>query len=145
MREFNIDEIRGREVNKVMEFKNPQDRKIVSIESIPVFEIGCEIHPDREIRYVLAVIKDTNGNSKLIARADNLSSHNDIFETFTPDIFEQFRTHPKPMGGGFISFNESEKSIKIYGTSTGFGQADHKKMAEILASAYPGWRIEIGN
>lgn len=44
----------------------------------------------------------------------------------------------KSLGGGYIYFDPEHKVIHIYGTSMGFGPADHNLTARMLRKAYPG-------
>ena len=48
-------------------------------------------------------------------------------------------------GGGQIEkvFSEKEKKITVYGTSTRYGQADHKKSKVILDIDYFGHEIVV--
>ena len=46
------------------------------------------------------------------------------------------------LGGGRIIHKPSDKYIKVYGYSMGFGKADHTKTVEVLKGYYPDYNIE---
>ena len=121
------------------------NEKNLVIEKVPLFTLGGPLQSGVLIRYILALVEDKNGNSKLVARAADVSSHSKIFNALRRQVFKEFEVEPSAQGGGFLVFNEPEKSIKVMGDSESYGKADSQKIYEILASAYPGWRIEVKN
>ena len=49
------------------------------------------------------------------------------------------------IGGGRILHEKSQKFIKVYGYSVGFGRADHTKTVEVLKTTFPDYKIEWSN
>lgn len=59
---------------------------------------------------------------------------------------ENVRSYPKyAPGGGYIFFDPENKMIHIFGTSIGFGPADHKLTAHLLKRSYPEHTITIAS
>lgn len=57
---------------------------------------------------------------------------------------ERLKPHPKyAAGGGYICFDPEIKMIHIFGSSVGYGQADHNLTADLLRRSYPEHTITI--
>jgi phosphohistidine phosphatase len=68
---------------------------------------------------------------------------------FKADIYEEVSSSlqglgldTECLGGGRIEHDASEKRIKVYGYSQGYGKADHAKTKELLSKTYANYNIE---
>ena len=67
-----------------------------------------------------------------------------ILESLEPD-FKQYKIAYECVGGGRILHKPDEKTIRVYGFSQGFGQADHSKTCELLRKHYSDYKVDWSN
>ena len=112
----------------------------------------CKIDNEGTFKYIqiACINKNDNKDSILIIRGTSyFSYHKQIFEDFMTQIKNTKNKtlidnyEYKCVGGGRIEING--KMIFVYGYSTVFGQADHKKTVEILKKYYPYKTIDFSN
>ncbi|KAI5634023.1 janus/Ocnus family (Ocnus) domain-containing protein [Phthorimaea operculella] len=67
--------------------------------------------------------------------------HNDIFD----EVKEKIKPLKcEPLGGGKISVDPEDMKIYVYGTSAGYGQANHELAAEMIRETYPKHEVSFG-
>jgi len=84
-------------------------------------------------------------HSKLLVRG-NLSAeyHADVYDVEEESLRAK-GLDCQCLGGGRILHEKSQKFIKVYGYSVGFGRADHTKTVEVLKQSFPDYNIEWTN
>ena len=98
-------------------------------------------------KYILLKITDQDGNIRHIVRGNiDCAFHNDIFNWFVEN--ETIPEHKDTLkieclGGGKVTYNDESKSILIFGTSGGFGKADHNLSAEIIQKELPDIEVKV--
>ena len=105
-------------------------------------------------RFKYIQIKITNKKNKedtriIIRGTANLGYHKDIFREFMNGIiinsdkslYENYTY--EVVGGGRIDIHYGD--INVYGYSTAYGQADHKKTAQILENFFPTYKVQYSN
>ncbi|XP_076674208.1 sex-regulated protein janus-A isoform X1 [Andrena cerasifolii] len=106
-----------------------------------------DIDSHGRFKYILINVQDKSNNaSKFIVRGYARAEwHADIFDE-TLSQLEQFpELRAKCVGGGRIEHNPDDRTIKVYGHSQGFGQADHEISASILKKKYPDYTLTCSN
>lgn len=123
-------------------WNNSSDGKINELNQIAEVEIaeaGC-------CKYILIEVQDegiTFDQSKFIVRADaSCVDHLDLFDKIK-EQFDETKLKLICQGGGRVQVDPAMRKIKIYGSSSEFGPADHYKAAEILRRKYRQWTFEI--
>ncbi|XP_066993413.2 14 kDa phosphohistidine phosphatase [Anabrus simplex] len=112
------------------------------LNSIPAIEID----PEGTFKYILIKVygPDTPKGSepyKMIVRGFKWAAyHGNIYDA-TKAKLEQLGLDSECVGGGRIQHDPVNKSIKVYGHSTGFGKADHEVTVGILKNVYQGYNI----
>ncbi|MBN3284339.1 PHP14 phosphatase, partial [Polyodon spathula] len=69
-----------------------------------------------------------------------IAALNHIFEKIKPDL-EKLGLECNCLGGGKIEHNSTEKKIRVFGLSTGFGKADHSVAVEKLKAVFTDYEI----
>lgn len=117
--------------------------RAMSFDSIPDVDIDSK----GRFKYVLIKVfeKDNLANHKYIVRGYlRAGYHADVFEEVEPQIFRAgLDCHCT--GGGRIEHKTKDKTISVYGYSTGYGRADHTIAVEILKKKYPDYKISWSN
>lgn len=91
------------------------------------------------------VAADGTEPSKLIVRGYNRAEwHNDIYEEVSGSV-AGLGLETECLGGGRIEHQPTQKFIKIYGYSQGFGKADHEESRRIVKTQYADYKIEISD
>lgn len=116
-----------------------------SWKSIPAVSIDSE----GVFKYVLIKVhkKDEGASDpeKSIIRGFKWGAfHADIYEE-TQEKIEKLGFETECVGGGRIEHNPSEKKLKVYGYSQGYGRADHALATELLKKEYPDYNISWTN
>lgn len=112
------------------------------MDSVP----NVDLSGDGKYKYILINVSDPKSNqSKLIVRGYNdCEFHDNIFQKIKPAVEKQ-GLKAEVLGGGKIVFDSGKKSINVFGESTGFGAADHRKSVAILEKNYPGYKVTNEN
>ena len=106
-----------------------------------------DIDSHGRFKYILINVKDKSNNaSKFIVRGYARAEwHADVLDE-TVSQLEQFPgLRAQCVGGGRIERNPDDRTIKVYGHSQGFGQADHEMSTSILKKKYPDYTITSSN
>lgn len=107
---------------------------------------SAEIDPDGTFKYILVKVyapqtPDGTEPSKIIVRGNKRGPyHADIYDE-TVKVLTELKLDSECIGGGKIQHNSAEKKINIFGSSQGFGKADHQVAAQILQEVFPGYEI----
>merc|ERR1712130_898086 len=73
-------------------------------------------------KFIIAVVEDQEGESEIHFVTIPLAYHSDIFGAYKSKLeAEQCKTVKSVMGGGLVTINSKDKSLKTYGRSEGFG------------------------
>lgn len=100
---------------------------------------------EETFKYVLIKAESLSGVGKVIVRGTaEAEYHADVYEHFSPGI-EALGFDTRPLGGGRITHNSKEKTLKVYGYSVAYGRADHSITEKILRSKYPDYQIVTSN
>ncbi|XP_066533587.1 si:dkey-51e6.1 isoform X2 [Hoplias malabaricus] len=67
---------------------------------------------------------------------------NHIFEKVSPAM-EAVGLEARCLGGGKIEHNNTEKKLRVFGESTGYGKADHAVTVEKLKAVYKDYEITM--
>lgn len=113
----------------------------MSLQDIP------DVDVDKEGRFKYILIKIINKNNpseeKCIVRGySRCEWHNDIFAEVEPKVKEAGFTC-EVLGGGKLLHHPSEKQLRVFGTSTGYGQADHNVSAQVLKKHYKDYNVSV--
>ncbi|CAL7947804.1 unnamed protein product [Xylocopa violacea] len=94
-------------------------------------------------KYILINVQDdTNNVSKSIVRGYARAQwHGDIFDDVNEEIKLIAGLRANCLGGGRIEHYPTEKTIKVYGYSQGFGKANHEVSVALLKKKYPDYSI----
>ncbi|XP_063912554.1 14 kDa phosphohistidine phosphatase-like [Zophobas morio] len=97
-------------------------------------------------KYVLIQAIDPSSDAEVYFVRGNSSAryHVEAAQALVDFFLEKGINH-KVTGGGRISYNASEKVIKIYGYSYSFGRADHSITSELCNKAFPQHIISWSN
>jgi len=113
---------------------NGKNAILESIEKNDPFVVSIDVWPgDKTAKYV--VVKGDNNRIYVIAKP--LNYHSKILSwlvSFSPDKNLNF------LGGGYITKEDENKTIKIYGKSS-HGEDDKKQTCEILKSAFMDFSV----
>ncbi|KAJ8279150.1 hypothetical protein COCON_G00062160 [Conger conger] len=101
-----------------------------------------EIDPDGVFKYILVrvKVKDRTEYKDIVRGTKNAQYHNHIFEKVSPEM-ENLGLDCTCLGGGKIEHNSKEKTIRVFGESTGYGKAEHSVTAEKLKSTFEDYNI----
>ncbi|KYM76361.1 Sex-regulated protein janus-A [Atta colombica] len=69
------------------------------------------------------------------------NEHSDIFDEVEEQIKKYAGLQANCLGGGKIEHDPDEKIIRVYGSSQGYGKADHQVSIELLKKKYPDYNI----
>uniref|UniRef100_A0A0K8TQA2 Sex-regulated protein janus-A n=1 Tax=Tabanus bromius TaxID=304241 RepID=A0A0K8TQA2_TABBR len=114
--------------------------KLDAVPSVDIDEEGV-------FKYILIKVKPSNaeGPSKMIVRGYIRAHwHSDIFDEVSTSL-QGLGLTAECVGGGRIEHRPSEKKLKVYGYSQGYGKADHDTTRSILQSKYSGYVIGISD
>lgn len=116
-----------------------------ALKSIPTVSIDSE----GVFKYVLIKVHKTEegaaDSEKFIVRGFKWGPfHADIYEA-TQEKIEKLGLETECVGGGRIEHNPSEKKLKVYGYSQGYGRADHEVTTELLKKEFPDYNISWTN
>ncbi|XP_011708296.1 PREDICTED: 14 kDa phosphohistidine phosphatase-like isoform X1 [Wasmannia auropunctata] len=94
-------------------------------------------------KYILIDVQDDVGKTskKIVRGYARAQWHSDIFDQVNEQIKKYAGLQANCVGGGRIEHDPDEKTIKVYGYSTGFGKADHQVSVELLKKKYPAYNI----
>jgi len=108
------------------------------MDSVP----NVDVSGDGKYKYILINVSNPKSNqSKLIIRGYNdCQYHDNIFQKVKPAL-EQEGLKAEVLGGGKIVFESDKKVINVYGESTAYGPADHRKSVSILEKTYPSFKV----
>ncbi|XP_073672637.1 14 kDa phosphohistidine phosphatase [Garra rufa] len=103
-----------------------------------------DIDPEGKFKYILVNIKVKGGTEqKVIVRGTKTAEyHNHIFEKVNPAM-EALGLECNCLGGGKIEHNNTEKKLRVFGESTGYGKADHAVTVEKLKSVFKDYEITM--
>lgn len=107
---------------------------------------SAEIDPDGTFKYILVKVyapqtPDGTEPSKIIIRGNKRGPyHADIYDETVKKLTE-LKLDSECIGGGKIQHNSADKKINIFGSSQGFGKADHEVTAQILKEVFPCYEI----
>lgn len=88
---------------------------------------------------------DGSEPSKLIVRGFNRAEwHSDIYDEVSKSL-QGLGLDTECLGGGRIEHRPSDKLIKIYGYSQGFGKANHEESKKIVKTKYGNYTIECSD
>jgi len=111
-----------------------------------------DIDSEGKFKYVLIQVKGEEGQVKYLVRGYKWAAyHGDIFEEVENKELKPLKKSGNKIswscpGGGRILHKPSEKYIRIYGYSQGFGRPDHSISCDLVKQAYPGYEtIEWSN
>uniref|UniRef100_A0A0B6ZMM9 Uncharacterized protein n=2 Tax=Arion vulgaris TaxID=1028688 RepID=A0A0B6ZMM9_9EUPU len=105
-------------------YKNP---KLISIPEV-------EIDKNGKFKYILVKVHDPDMDREfkhIIRGTSKAAYHADIYDTVVGQI-EEKGLDCEVLGGGRIEHEPAKKSIKIYGYSQQYGQADHSIAHSLL-------------
>jgi len=130
--------------NLLMALNDKRPSKLLSDWPAAVIDNGT-------FKYVLIEVYATDPDqpdkehSKLLVRG-NLSAeyHADVYDVEEESLRAK-GLDCQCLGGGRILHEKSQKFIKVYGHSIGFGRADHTKTVEVLKTTFPDYKIEWSN
>ncbi|KAJ2940686.1 hypothetical protein O0L34_g14795 [Tuta absoluta] len=94
-------------------------------------------------KYVLVQTYDENNQpwSIIVRGYARHEWHNNIFD----EVKEKMKPLKcEPLGGGKIAVDPEDEKIYVYGTSAGYGQADHEVAAELIKEAFPKHEVFVG-
>ena len=118
-----------------------------SWKSIPSVSIDSE----GVFKYVLIKVHKKEENAsctekeKFIVRGFKWAAwHADIYEE-TQEKIEKLGYETECVGGGRIEHTPTDKKLKVYGYSQGYGRADHEVTTELLKKEYPDYNISWTN
>ncbi|XP_034247309.1 14 kDa phosphohistidine phosphatase-like isoform X1 [Thrips palmi] len=116
-----------------------------ALNTIPTVSIDNE----GVFKYVLIKVHKTEegatDSEKFIVRGFKWGPyHADIYEA-TQEKIEKLGFETECVGGGRIEHNPSEKKLKVYGYSQGYGRADHEVTTELLKKEYPDYNVSWTN
>ncbi|KAH7723813.1 sex-regulated protein janus-A-like protein [Aphelenchoides avenae] len=102
---------------------------------------NVDIDPQGVFKYILIQVTDeSTKDKKLIVRGyGKCEYHADIFDEVQRVVGSGIRC--KCPGGGRIDHDATNKKLKVYGYSQGFGKADHSKAVDLLKEKYPNYTI----
>ncbi|MGH0125482.1 UNVERIFIED_CONTAM: hypothetical protein FKN15_054579 [Acipenser sinensis] len=104
---------------------------------------AVEIDPEGVFKYILVRVKvkgDAGEYKDIVRGTQSAEFHNHIFEKINPDL-EKLGLECNCLGGGKIEHNSTEKKIRVFGLSTGFGKADHSVTVEKLKTVFTDYEI----
>jgi len=67
--------------------------------------------------------------------------HSDILDKFHDEVGSL--TSVKMAGGGILTIDKANKTIKTYGKSGGYGAPQKELVETILRSCYPDWTLDV--
>ncbi|XP_077076854.1 14 kDa phosphohistidine phosphatase [Siphateles boraxobius] len=103
-----------------------------------------DIDPEGQFKYILVNIKVKGGTEhKVIVRGTKTAEyHIHIFEKVNPAM-EALGLECNCLGGGKIEHNNTDKKLRVFGESTGYGKADHSVTVEKLKSVFKEYEITM--
>uniref|UniRef100_A0A0B6ZBJ3 Uncharacterized protein n=2 Tax=Arion vulgaris TaxID=1028688 RepID=A0A0B6ZBJ3_9EUPU len=108
--------------------KNP---KLIAIPDVEIDKHG-------KFKYILVKVHDPDVDREfkhIVRGTAKAAFHADIYDRVS-ELIEEKGLDCEILGGGRIDHEPSKKSIKIYGYSQQFGQADHTITHSILLRAF---------
>ncbi|KAH9397728.1 14 kDa phosphohistidine phosphatase [Tyrophagus putrescentiae] len=110
------------------------------MEDIPEVDIDSE----GKFKYILIKVAG-GGKEKHIVRGYSWAPfHADILERVEPHILKS-KLSCECVGGGRIEHLPAKKTIRIYGYSQGYGQADHSISCALVKKEYPEYTVTWSN
>jgi hypothetical protein len=98
-------------------------------------------------KYVLAKVKVRGENDKFVLFSNTeYISHGRNFDALQDLIDElglQEGDEIKCLGGGRLTYSETEKTIRIWGASIEFGPADQETVLALLKQAFPDFTVVV--
>ncbi|XP_036437169.1 14 kDa phosphohistidine phosphatase [Colossoma macropomum] len=103
-----------------------------------------EIDPEGKFKYILVRIKVKGGtdHKDIVRGTKSAEYHNHIFEKVNPAM-EALGLESSCLGGGKIEHNSTEKKLRVFGESTGYGKADHAVTVEKLKAVFKDYEITM--
>ncbi|XP_015182755.1 PREDICTED: 14 kDa phosphohistidine phosphatase-like isoform X4 [Polistes dominula] len=98
-------------------------------------------------KYMLLNIHDkaTDDYKPVVRGYLSAAWHDDVFEQTKEQVKKYSDLEVKSLGGGRIQHDPEIKSIRVYGYSQGYGQADHSLAVDLLKTKYPDYDITWTN
>ncbi|CAD5206121.1 unnamed protein product [Bursaphelenchus okinawaensis] len=106
---------------------------------------NVDIDPKGTFKYILIKVTDPSSKkNKVIVRGyGDCGFHGDILDKVESNQIQGLSADC--LGGGRIKHDADGKSIKVYGYSQGYGQADHKIAVDMLKQKYPDYDVTSSN
>ncbi|XP_061743916.1 si:dkey-51e6.1 [Nerophis ophidion] len=103
---------------------------------------AVEIDHDATFKYILVrvKVKDGDEHKDIVRGKKSAEYHSHIFEELVLAM-EALGLECECLGGGYIEHNGQKKSLRVYGESTAFGNADHFLSSTKLKSVYDDYEI----
>lgn len=74
----------------------------------------------------------------------DLGYHSEIFEDYQPVLSKKNRNHRgHVLGGGIVTVNTKEKTVKTYGTSGGYGSTSLELLKYVVGEAFKDYEQEV--
>ncbi|XP_007245488.2 14 kDa phosphohistidine phosphatase [Astyanax mexicanus] len=111
-----------------------------SLDKVPDVEIDSE----GKFKYILVRVKVKGGtdHKDIVRGTKSAEYHNHIFEKVNPAL-EALGVECSVLGGGKIEHNNTEKKLRVFGESTGYGKADHAVTVEKLKTVFKDYEITM--
>ncbi|CAL4063705.1 unnamed protein product [Meganyctiphanes norvegica] len=95
-----------------------------------------------KFKYILIKVEEGD-DSKFIVRGYSWAEwHNNIYDKVAPELEGQ-GLKCSCVGGGKIKHSSEDKTILVFGESTGFGKADHSVSVNVIKSKYNDYDVKI--
>ncbi|KAG9282609.1 14 kDa phosphohistidine phosphatase-like [Astyanax mexicanus] len=103
-----------------------------------------EIDSEGKFKYILVRVKVKGGtdHKDIVRGTKSAEYHNHIFEKVNPAL-EALGVECSVLGGGKIEHNNTEKKLRVFGESTGYGKADHAVTVEKLKTVFKDYEITM--
>ncbi|XP_066533586.1 si:dkey-51e6.1 isoform X1 [Hoplias malabaricus] len=103
-----------------------------------------EIDSEGKFKYILVriTVKGGTDHKDIVRGTKSAEYHNHIFEKVSPAM-EAVGLEARCLGGGKIEHNNTEKKLRVFGESTGYGKADHAVTVEKLKAVYKDYEITM--
>ncbi|MCX6793136.1 MAG: hypothetical protein NTY12_03845 [Candidatus Falkowbacteria bacterium] len=114
----------------------PKDERIET-------EKNIDINGEKVRLLIIGQIKDAICKGKFVLGEDNKAEKNLVFDATLGEHNDMAQKYNlKVSGGGWLSLDQANKTIKIFGTSQKFGQAPREYCKQIIKEAFPDYVLE---
>merc|ERR1712106_748349 len=102
---------------------------------------AVDIDTGGKFKYILIKVEQGD-ESKYIVRGYSWAEwHNNIYDKVGPEL-EGLGLKCSCVGGGKIKHNSEDKTIQVFGESTGFGKADHSISVGLIKTKYTDYDVQ---